>query len=67
MEYQELKGKKEKELQKLLAEERANLYDLRLKLSVNQVKDMSQVKKIKHDIARILTRLAEIKREKKAE
>ncbi|MBU0613750.1 50S ribosomal protein L29 [Patescibacteria group bacterium] len=67
MEYKELKEKSAKELQKILAEERASLYDLRLKLSVNQLKDMSKVKSVKLEIARILTRLGELNREQKAQ
>lgn len=55
MDYNELKKLSENELKKILAEERGKLYDLRLKLSVNQIKDMSQVRNTKTKIAQILT------------
>lgn len=61
MEYKDLEKKSEKELEKMLGEQRGTLYDLRLKVSVNQLKDMRSVRKTKQNIARILTKLSEKK------
>ncbi len=60
MEFKDLEKKTEKELQKLLAEERASLYELRTKISVNQLKDVREVREVRANIARILTRLQEV-------
>ena len=57
MEYKELEKKSHEELVKMLAEERATLYDLRLKLGVNQLRDIAKVKKTRRNIARLITRL----------
>ena len=57
MDYKDIENKSDNELRKMLAEERGRLYDLRLKLAVNQVKDMSQVRNVKKNIAQILTRI----------
>lgn len=63
MEYKDLEKKSEKELEKMLGEERGTLYDLRLKVSVNQLKDIRALRKTKKNIARILTKLSEKKAE----
>lgn len=63
MEYKDLSKKKINELEKMLGEERGTLYDLRLKVSVNQLKDIGLVKKTKKNIARLLTRISELKQE----
>ena len=63
MEYKDLAKKKINELEKMLGEERGTLYDLRLKVSVNQLKDIGLVKKTKKNIARLLTRISELKQE----
>ena len=61
MEFKDLEKKTEKELQKLLAEERASLYELRTKVAVNQLKDVREIREVRTNIARILTRLQQIK------
>lgn len=66
MEYKDLEKKSAKELEKMLGEERGNLYELRLKVSVNQLKDIRALRKTKKNIARILTKLSEKKAEVEA-
>jgi ribosomal protein L29 len=60
MEFKELEKKTEKELQKLLSQERATLYDLRTKVAVNQLKDVREVREVRVNIARILTQLQKV-------
>ena len=60
MEFKELKGKTANELRRMLAEERATLYDLRLKMSVNQLKDVRSIRASRATIAQILTRLRQL-------
>jgi large subunit ribosomal protein L29 len=55
--FAELKNLPKVELQKLLAEQRNKLKDLRFNLSFGKVKDISEIRKIKKTIARILTLL----------
>jgi len=55
--FAELKNLPKAELQKLLAEQRNKLKDLRFNLSFGKVKDISEVIKTKKTIARILTLL----------
>ncbi|MBI4812504.1 50S ribosomal protein L29 [Candidatus Falkowbacteria bacterium] len=57
MELKELKNKKDNELQKMLAESREKLRDLRFKVASKQHKDVREVRKVKILIARILTLL----------
>ncbi len=59
MQFKDLQKKKDAELQKLLAEERGKLYDLRLKTAVGQLKDFSQIKSVRKHIAHILTELSQ--------
>lgn len=61
MEIKDLQKKKDADLHKLLAEYRGKLYDLRIKTSIQQLKKVSEVKKVKKTIARILTVLKERK------
>lgn len=63
MEYKDITNKKATELNNMLSEARAQLYELRLKRSVNQLKDLRSIKKLRKDIARMLTRLSAIERE----
>ncbi|MBT3231066.1 50S ribosomal protein L29 [Candidatus Uhrbacteria bacterium] len=60
MEFKELEKKTEKELQKLLSQERATLYDLRTKVAVNQLKDVREIREVRVSIARILTQLQKV-------
>lgn len=55
----ELKVKPIKELELLLAEKREELRALRFKVAQRQLKNVSQVKYVKQDIARVLTLLKE--------
>ncbi|MDP2631929.1 MAG: 50S ribosomal protein L29 [Candidatus Uhrbacteria bacterium] len=60
MEWKELEKKSANELKKILSEERSSLHELRLKLSVNQLKDVRSVRKKKKLIARIETRISQL-------
>lgn len=55
MKSSELNNKTRDELSRLLAEYRAKILKLNFDLADNKVKDVSQVKKTKKDIARIMT------------
>lgn len=57
MEYKELKTKSENELQKLLAESRDKLRDLRFKDANKQLKNVREIRKVREMIARIMTLL----------
>lgn len=55
MDLKELKTKSESDLQKLLAGERDHLRELRFKDSSKQLKNVRAIRKVKVEIARILT------------
>lgn len=55
MEIKELKDKAQESLEKLLQEKREKLRQLRFELSQDKLKNVSEIKNIKKDIARILT------------
>lgn len=57
MEFKDLKERQDAELQKMLAEHRAKWHDLRLKISIGQLKDVSSHRKTRREIAQIKTRL----------
>lgn len=57
MDLKELKNKSLGELQKLLAEERARLRDLRFQVAAEQHKQVHELGQSKRTIARILTLL----------
>lgn len=61
MKISEIKQKPKNELQKLLQDERDNLRQLRFDLSAGKVKNVREIRKIKKDIARILTTLCQKK------
>ena len=63
MEYKDLEKKSINELEKMVGEERGTLYDLRLKVSVNQLKDIRAVRTAKKNIARLLTAISTKKAE----
>ncbi|HLD81804.1 MAG TPA: 50S ribosomal protein L29 [Patescibacteria group bacterium] len=63
MEFSELKKKSEKDLQKLLKQLREDVRALRFSLAAGQEKDVSKPKKMKKQIAQILTLLANKKDE----
>ena len=55
MDIQDLKNKSTKELHELLAEKRNELRELRFKVSEKQLKNVSEIKKVRKTIAQILT------------
>ncbi len=57
METSELRSRSKEELQKLLQDLREKLRQLRFDLSGGKVKNVSEIRHIKKDIARILTLL----------
>ena len=57
MEFKELKKKTESELHKTLAESRDKLRDLRFKDANKQLKNVREIRKVREQIARILTLL----------
>ncbi|MCH8049098.1 50S ribosomal protein L29 [Patescibacteria group bacterium] len=60
MEFKDLEKKNEVELKRMLAEERARLHGLRLKLSVNQLKNVREVRKTRKTIAHLSTKLKQL-------
>lgn len=58
----ELRGKSLDDLQALLDKERAALFEDRRKLAFREDKDVNKVKSRRHNIARILTQITEMKR-----
>ncbi|OGN00344.1 MAG: 50S ribosomal protein L29 [Candidatus Yanofskybacteria bacterium RIFCSPHIGHO2_02_FULL_41_29] len=61
MKSQDLQNKSNDELNRLLADLRSKLLKLNFDLAESKVKDVSQVKKTKKDVARVLTALRSIK------
>ncbi len=59
MEFKDLEKKSANELNKMIAEERGRLHDLRFKTAVNQLKDVASVRKSKKLIAQLQTRLTQ--------
>lgn len=57
MEFKELKNLPKSELEKLLAQNRDKIKELRFNLAFGKVKDISEIKKTKKTIAQILTLL----------
>ena len=55
MKIQELRQKNKSELQKLLEDSKERLRQLRFDLAAGKVKNVREIRKIKKDIARILT------------
>lgn len=59
MKIQEIRKKTEEDLQKLLAELKENVRDLRFKIASKEIKNHQLMRRAKKDIARILTVLKE--------
>lgn len=59
MNIEKIREKPKEKLEDLLDEKRRRLVDLNLKLGVGELQDTSQIKKVKKEIARILTVLKE--------
>lgn len=57
MDFKELQNKSEKELHDLLAESRDNLRELKFKAKENQLKNVSEIRKVRKAVAQILTLL----------
>lgn len=57
MEFKELQGKKEAELQSMLAASREKLRELRFKDANKQLKDVREIRREKLLVSRILTML----------
>lgn len=55
MEINEIRKKTDKELTKLLAEQREELRDLRFKIASHQYKNYKKIDKVRKEIARILS------------
>ncbi|MFH0951710.1 MAG: 50S ribosomal protein L29 [Patescibacteria group bacterium] len=60
MKYKEINLKTHTELQHLLTEKREALRELKFKASNDQLKDVRQIRKIRMEISRILTKLNEL-------
>lgn len=60
MAWSEIKGKSTPELERQLATLREQLRDARFRVSHGQLKDVRQLRSIKRDIARLLTRLQQV-------
>ncbi|MFA6131127.1 MAG: 50S ribosomal protein L29 [Patescibacteria group bacterium] len=65
MDYKELQSKSGKEIEKMLDEERARLFGLRMKISVNQVRNVREIRVVKEIIAQMKTHLSALSREVK--
>ena len=61
----ELKQKNKEELQRILTEDRERLRVLRFDLAAGKVKNVREIRKIRKDIARILTLLGDPQFKKK--
>lgn len=61
MDIKDLKNKEKNELMNILSEMKAKLTKLSFELEANTLKDTSQLKKTKKDVARILTVLKQLK------
>ena len=61
MRVDELRKRSKEELQRMVKESRERLRILRFDLASGKVKNVREVRKVKKDIARILTTLKEIK------
>lgn len=60
MKFNDLKDKEENELQEMLEDAKIKLGQLRFELAGKSLKDSSQIKKIKTNIAQILTAINEV-------
>jgi len=57
----ELRKKSEEEMQKILKDDREKLKQLRFDLAAGKVKNVREIRKIKKEVARILTLLKQSK------
>jgi len=63
MDYKAIQSKSVKDLEKLLGESREELRGLRFKLAANQLADVRSVREVKRAIAKIQTRLSQLRNE----
>ncbi|PIR42031.1 MAG: 50S ribosomal protein L29 [Candidatus Yanofskybacteria bacterium CG10_big_fil_rev_8_21_14_0_10_37_15] len=61
MKHKEIKNKTREELVNMFKNEKTKLSKLKFELNENKLKDASQIKKTKKDIARIMTALNNFK------
>lgn len=66
MKAEELKGKSQDELKKLLLDKRKEQFNLRFQLSGGQLNNTSQMRNLRRDIARIKTMVTEIQSQEEA-
>jgi large subunit ribosomal protein L29 len=66
-EFKQLKNLTVNELQKMLLEKREKLRNLRFDLNAGKIKNFSEIKKTKKDIAQILTLINQKKQNKENE
>ncbi|MBI5466878.1 MAG: 50S ribosomal protein L29 [Candidatus Kerfeldbacteria bacterium] len=64
MDWNELKQKSASELQRLLQTTREQLRDRRFKVAQGQHKDVREVRELKHDIARLMTRIKQVEHQR---
>ncbi len=57
MDFKELRLKSPTEIQRLIQEKRDQLRDRRFKVAQGQHKDVRELRELKHDIARLLTKV----------
>ena len=57
--YQDLLKKKESDLEKLLSEKRHEVHELQFKARADELKNVRSIRKLKREIAKILTALTE--------
>ena len=58
MKFKELENKTEKDIQKMLTEAQSRLLELRFKVAANSLKNVREIRKLKKDVARMLTKLS---------
>lgn len=63
MEYKKLAKATAADLQNMLAEKREELRELRFKVAANQLKQVHKIRIVRTDIAQIMTRLNELKKQ----
>ncbi len=61
MDWTEITRKGQPELERLLASNRERLRSLRFAVSQGQHKDVRDLRELKHDIARLMTKLRQLK------
>ena len=66
MKYTEVKTKKESELLDIAYNLKKGMYALRVQKKLNQLNNTAQIRAHRKDLARVLMRLAETKRQKNA-